>query len=54
MDAVQNIWKKLDDWIKHPTFATTIQPWQWLLGLLFIVILAFLWSRVVKQIVREV
>ena len=40
------------DWISHPDFSDA-KPSTWAAGLLLILIAAFLWSTVVKQI-REV
>lgn len=44
---------KISSWIQHPTFDTTTDPINWVAGLVLIVIVAFLWSRVVKQIVEN-
>lgn len=41
------------DWISHPTFDTTTDPYDWTIGLILIVIVAFLWSRVVKQLLNN-
>lgn len=45
---------KIFDWIKHPTFDTAATPKDWIYGLIVVLILAFLWSRVVKQVVEAV
>lgn len=44
---------KISTWIQHPTFDTETDPKDWLAGLALIIIAAFLWSRVVKQIVEN-
>jgi len=41
-------------WITHPTFDTDTDPMDWIYGLVLILIVAFLWSRVVKQVVEAV
>ena len=48
-----SIFGKIFTWIQHPTFDTATDPKDWLLGLVLIVIVAFLWSRVVKQLVEN-
>lgn len=40
------------NWITHPTFDTDTDPVDWLAGLALILIAAFLWSRVIKEIVN--
>jgi hypothetical protein len=45
---------KIFGWIAHPTFDTDTDPTDWLLGLVFVVILAFLWSRVVRLTTESV
>jgi hypothetical protein len=47
------IFGKIFNWIQHPTFDTKTDPKDWLAGLVLIVIAAFLWSRVVKQLVEN-
>ena len=44
---------KIFNWGKHPSFDTTTDPSDWLAGLVLILIVAFLWSRVVKQLVEN-
>lgn len=48
-----SIFGKIFTWIQHPSFDTDTDPKDWLLGLLLIVVAAFLWSRVVKQLVEN-
>ena len=48
-----SIFGKIFTWIQHPTFDTATDPKDWLAGLVLIVIVAFLWSRVVKQLVEN-
>ena len=43
---------KTFDWIMHPTFDTQTSPKEWIAGLALILIVAFLWSRVVKQVIE--
>lgn len=43
---------KIFGWITHPTIDTETEPVDWLAGLVVVLILSFLWSRVVKQIVE--
>jgi hypothetical protein len=43
---------KIFGWITHPTIDTETEPIDWLAGLVVVLILSFLWSRVVKQIVE--
>jgi len=44
---------KINNWIQHPTYDTKTDPKDWLAGLALIVIVAFLWSRVIKQLVEN-
>lgn len=44
---------KIQNWIAHPTFHTESDPKDWIAGLVLIMIVAFLWSRVVKQLVEN-
>ena len=44
---------KIQSWIKHPTYDTKTDPTDWLGGLVLILILAFLWTRVLKQLVEN-
>jgi len=44
---------KLQEWIQHPTYDTDTTPKDWLAGLALVLIVAFLWSRVVKQLVEN-
>jgi hypothetical protein len=44
---------KIQNWFTHPTYDTQSDPKDWLAGLALIVIAAFLWSRVVKQLVES-
>jgi hypothetical protein len=39
------------DWITHPTYSDA-QLWEWAAGLVLVLILAFLWSTVVRQTVE--
>lgn len=41
---------KMFGWISHPTLDTETDPKDWGLGLVLILIAAFLWSRVIKQL----
>jgi hypothetical protein len=43
---------KIFAWVWHPQFDTDTDPVDWVAGLAIVVLLAFLWSRVVKQIVE--
>ena len=43
---------KIFAWIQHPSIDTESDPKDWVYGLLAVLILAFLWSRVVKHIVE--
>ena len=43
---------KIFGWIQHPSIDTDTDPSDWLLGLVLILLLSFLWSRVVRQIVE--
>jgi hypothetical protein len=47
------IFPKIFAWIQHPTFDTDTDPKDWALGLVLIVVIAFLWSRVIKQLVEN-
>lgn len=40
-------------WIQHPTYDTDSDPKDWLAFLGLIIIISFLWSRVVKQLVEN-
>ena len=42
---------KLFSWIQSPSLDTETDPKDWLAGLVIVLLIAFLWSRVVKQIV---
>lgn len=44
---------KIMNWTQHPTFDTDNSPKDYAAGLALIVIAAFLWSRVVKQLVES-
>jgi hypothetical protein len=44
---------KTFNWIAHPSFDTQNDTSDYLLGLVLIVVVAFLWSRVVKQLVEN-
>jgi hypothetical protein len=43
----RGIISKMFDWLTHPTFADS-NPTDWLYGIALILILSFLWTRVVK------
>jgi hypothetical protein len=44
---------KIQAWIMHPSVDTESDPKDWLAGLALVIIAAFLWSRVVKQLVES-
>lgn len=41
------------NWVQHPTFETDNDPKNYAAFLALVVIVAFLWSRVVKQLVEN-
>lgn len=41
---------KMFGWILHPSIDTDTDPTDWAAGLVLVLIVAFLWSRVVKQL----
>jgi hypothetical protein len=43
---------KIFGWISHPSIDTETDPIDWVSGLVLVIIAAFLWSRVVKQVVE--
>ena len=47
----RGIISKIFDWMVHPTFDTDQSPSMWIGGLVIVLVLAFLWTRVVKQVV---
>lgn len=44
---------KIFNWTKHPSIETDNNPSDYAAGLALILIAAFLWSRVVKQLVES-
>lgn len=44
---------KILSWFKHPTYDTDSDPKDWLAFLALILIVSFLWSRVIKQLVEN-
>lgn len=47
----RGIISKIFDWTKHPTFDTESDPKAYLAFVAVALIVAFLWSRVIKQLV---
>ena len=45
---------KIFDWITHPSYDSKTTPKMWLLGLVLVLLVSFLWSHVVKQVVDAV
>ncbi|HEX3643300.1 MAG TPA: hypothetical protein VHV10_18600 [Ktedonobacteraceae bacterium] len=50
---MQSVFGGIKDWFLHPTFDTDTDPKDWILGLLFVLVVSFLWSRVIKQLVEN-
>jgi hypothetical protein len=50
---MNSIFPTIFAWIQHPTFDTDTDPKDWFYGLLLIIAVAFLWSRVIKQLVEN-
>lgn len=44
---------KIQAWIQHPTYDTKSDPKAWLYFLALVLIISFLWSRVIKQLVEN-
>ena len=43
---------KLFAWVAHPSIEQDQEPKDWALGLVVVLAIAFLWSRVVRQLVE--
>ena len=42
------------DWVTHPTYTKSGTPQTWALGLAFILCVAYLWHRILGQVIKAV
>jgi hypothetical protein len=48
-----DLFTKIESWVQSPIYSdTNVQTW--LSGLAIVLVIAFLWSTVVRQVLREV